>query len=78
MPKGYPDPNNLKPLSAHAWKVLRWIRENGAAGVGSHEFNAGVADRLRREGLIEDMPSESRRRYRITKAGHAKLDGRPL
>lgn len=77
MPKGHPNPFKLNPLSEHAWKVLHWIRENGAAGVGSHEFNAGVADRLRREELIKHMPSEHRLRYRITEAGKAKLAGRP-
>lgn len=73
MPKGHVDRTKLNPLSEHAWGVLERIAAQGDLGVGSHEFNAGVADRFLREGLIEDLPTLKRRRYVITAAGRRKL-----
>lgn len=79
MPSGYVNRSApLKPLSAHAWGIL----ERLALGpFPSYTVNAGVQDRFRREGLVEDRradPYGSGPRFYlfITEAGRQKLRAR--
>lgn len=60
----------LKPLSAHAWRMLAWLAEEAVA---SHLINPGVHDRFRREGLAHTDGG----RTTITEAGREKLKERP-
>lgn len=70
-----------KPLSSHALSALGWAA--GDKGIPSSQVNAGVCDRLRRDGLVAfvDRPSPypshkpgTRVAYMVaTPAGLAKL-----
>lgn len=78
MPSGTPNPDTLAPLSATAVKFLLRLRSGPQP---QREVNAGVAERLRREALIEPttMPSPYATRkgeveaYALTTAGAARL-----
>lgn len=81
MPSGHVDKSKpLRPLTAHAWAILDSLSRGPLA---SYTVNAGVHDRLRREGLAEERDahpygtSAQRKPYLfITAAGRAKLEGR--
>jgi hypothetical protein len=72
MPSGHIEAGApLKPLSAHAYGWLRALERFPAR---CHMINAGVSDRLLREGLIAQVPI--RGEWEITDAGRAKLAAR--
>lgn len=59
------------PLKPASITVLRKLAE---APIRSFEINAGVRDRLTREGLAEEFSGRTARRYyRITDAGRKAL-----
>lgn len=76
MASGHVDKTKpLRALSDSAWGAL----ESTCRGqVASHLYNAGIWDRLFREGLIEQTSIRgSSRIYTATDAGRAKLAARP-
>lgn len=84
MTSGFPDPTTLHPLSDHARGVLEGIAREPVASL---VVNAGVADRLFRERLIEHVelvsPFKSHQgrkvtHYKITEAGRVKLGLPPV
>jgi hypothetical protein len=75
MASGHVDKSKpLRPLSPRAWDALA----DAASGpVASHRHNAGVWDRLGREGLIEQTGVRGGSRiYEATAAGREKMKGR--
>lgn len=75
MASGYPNKTKLRPLSSYAWSALAAAC---AGPVASHLHNAGVWDRLVREGLIDQTGTRGGSRiYEATAAGCEKLKERP-
>jgi hypothetical protein len=75
MSSGHVDRSKpLRPLTEHAWDALA---DACAGPIASHHHNAGVWDRLFREGLIDQRATRGGSRiYVATEAGHAKLRDR--
>ncbi len=74
MVSGHPTPGKLHPLR---WPTIAALRQTARAPMEHHIMNAGVSDRLLREGLIEQATEWTRGKprpvWRITDAGRARL-----
>lgn len=74
MTSGHPTPGKLHPLRKPTIDVLYQI---GHRPVECHIVNAGISDRLLREGLIEQATEWVRNKprpvWRITDAGRARI-----
>jgi hypothetical protein len=65
----------LKPLTAHAWAILRRLY---VERVAAYTINPGVRDRLDREGLAEQRGHRgSFTAYQITDKGRAMVEATP-
>lgn len=76
MASGHIDPSKpLKPLSAHAWAILRRLY---VERVAAYTINPGVRDRLVREGLAEQRGYRgSFSAYQITGKGRSMVEATP-